>query len=356
MPQLDALRALAILSVMLVHWLPETHLIQYTFIGNMGLKMFFVLSGFLITAILLKNKEKVKAGLSSKTKYFKQFYIRRTLRIFPVYYITLILIYAIDVFPVRESWVWHATYTSNWFLLYKGSWHGWTSHFWTLSVEEQFYLIWPIVILVTPTKYFVKMIWGFILGSIGIKISCYFNNVPLIEILTPSCFDAFAIGGLLAYQKINYSVEKLNKIYSFKQLGFVFSILAYLVLLIINFNSNDGWLGSGNIYWESFHGVIGAIIFVFIIARASNGFTGIGKTILENKALMFLGKISYASYIFHEFMPQLLTWGLNSVGLLEPANEYLKFGSLFVLTISLASLSWFLLENPILKLKQKFKY
>ena len=356
MPQLDALRAFAIFSVMLVHWLPENHPIQFTFVGNMGLKMFFVLSGFLITTILVKNKAKISQGVSSKTRYFKQFYIRRTLRIFPVYYVTLALIYWLDVFPVRESWEWHATYMSNWFLLYKGGWYGWTSHFWTLSVEEQFYLIWPVVILLIPQKHFLKMIWLFIVGSILFKIACYLNNVPLIEVLTPSCFDAFAMGGLLAYQKLNWKEDKFARQYNLRHPVFIGGLLAYGLLLLINYRSNEGWLGSGNVFWESFHSIVGSTIFIFIIAKAAKGFSGIGKKILENKALIYLGKISYASYIFHEFMPQLLQWVEVKIGFPSFVNVYARFAELFILTILLASLSWFVVEKPFLSLKRKFKY
>jgi peptidoglycan/LPS O-acetylase OafA/YrhL len=356
MPQLDSLRAFAIFSVMLVHWLPEDFLIQKTFVGNMGLKMFFVLSGFLITKILVQNKQKITEKKITVSRYFKQFYIRRTLRIFPVYYATLLIIYILDVFPVRESWQWHATYMSNWFLYFKGDWYGWTSHFWTLSVEEQFYLLWPIVILVTPISRLKLVLYSTILLSVVFKLFCYYNNVPLIEILTPSCFDAFAIGGILAHQSLVLTKEEFKKHYLLSNPLFFVGIIGYAFLILINHTSDSGWLGSNNLFWEVFHSAIGAIIFVFIIAKASVGFSGITGKILENKLLIYLGKVSYSSYIFHELMPQLADWLYQSIGVNKPQDVYVNFGVYFILTIALSTLSWYVLESPMLKLKRKFSY
>lgn len=356
MPQLDAIRAIAISLVMLAHWLPESNPIQRIFPATIGVFLFFVLSGFLISMILIKNKQNVEENKSNTKRYFIRFYIRRTLRIFPIYYLTLVIIYLADVFPVRESWLWHTTYTSNWFLVFKGDWYGWTSHFWTLSVEEQFYLIWPFIILITPVKHFKKMLWGIMSFSILFKIVCYFMEVPLIDVLTPSCIDAFAMGTLLAYNKVTLSQDRWNQIYSFKNLLFISSIMGYLLLLLINFRSNKGWLGNENFFWVSFHSIVGSTIFVFIIAKASNGFKGLGKQIFENPALIYLGKISYASYIFHELIPQFSTWICKTVKIEEPQLLGVRFLVYFIITIVLASISWFFLEKPISRIKTKFSY
>jgi peptidoglycan/LPS O-acetylase OafA/YrhL len=140
MPQLDALRALGVFGVWFTHWgigtLPVLRWIHW---GEMGVQLFFVLSGYLITGILLRARDRADCG-EGKWLVAKRFYVRRFLRICPIYYLTL-LATAIVIQHMREGFFWHLTYTSNIFFALRGRLDLIGAHFWTLSVEEQFYLV-----------------------------------------------------------------------------------------------------------------------------------------------------------------------------------------------------------------------
>jgi peptidoglycan/LPS O-acetylase OafA/YrhL len=158
-PALDGLRGIAILSVMLLHFtnaiaaLPgsPTSAARSVFgWGWTGVDLFFVLSGFLITGILLDSK--------GHPLYFRSFYARRALRIFPLYYAALFLFFvvprAIPSVPATYSFAWH---DQRWFWFYLGNFHPlgpdakqFIGQFWSLAIEEQFYLVWPLLIWLTP--------------------------------------------------------------------------------------------------------------------------------------------------------------------------------------------------------------
>ena len=136
MPQLDGLRTLAVAAVIWSHWVPPY---QFGFEwGVMGVNLFFVLSGFLITGILLDSRA---GAVRPGDRWFaiRQFYTRRVLRIFPLFYMTLALLVLVNVRPVRQTFLWHVCYLSNVYFFRQGAWIGQISHFWSLAVEEQFY-------------------------------------------------------------------------------------------------------------------------------------------------------------------------------------------------------------------------
>src|SRR4029450_13372172 len=139
MQQLDGLRAMAVLAVLWTHYLPEEDWLFGVYWGGFGVRLFFVLSGFLITGILLKSRQYVMQGPQPAAFALRPFYSRRLLRIFPLYYTTLAVTALMAIPPVRETMVWHITYLSNVYFSIQGRFHGPIRHFWSLSVEEQFY-------------------------------------------------------------------------------------------------------------------------------------------------------------------------------------------------------------------------
>src|SRR5258708_7747412 len=149
MPQLDSIRAFAILVVLIHHFLPVDKIIPTDFItlGLIGVRLFFVLSGFLITGILLRARGEERA--------LRQFYYRRVLRIFPIYYLTLIIIFVVSPY-LRSEGAWLAAYATNYITPFKSLEPA--GHFWTLAVEEQFYLLWPFLMLLAPARYLLKII------------------------------------------------------------------------------------------------------------------------------------------------------------------------------------------------------
>ena len=115
--------------------------------AELAVETFFVISGFLITGILLDNRLQ-----NSQSQILKQFYIRRFLRIFPLHYLVLLLGLVVNADSLRESWCWQVFYLSN-IYFYLNGWHGYFSHFWSLAVEEQFYLFWPLLIICLARRF-----------------------------------------------------------------------------------------------------------------------------------------------------------------------------------------------------------
>ena len=223
--QLDSLRAIAVIFVIISHWVPPTNFINRIPNGAIGVDIFFVLSGFLITRILFVHKiHSLENGTSIYT-LVKNFYVRRTLRIFPVYYLTIFATLAFSGtigIDLSSSFVYYATYTSNFYFFFSKTWGGMFSHLWSLAVEEQFYLIWPWIILFVNKKYYLKIISCFIL--IGIVSQYLLSKNSMGHLLTFTCFDAFGLGALLSWQ-LTFAPEKIKKFY------IVFSVLAFIAFV-----------------------------------------------------------------------------------------------------------------------------
>src|ERR1041385_4159129 len=175
MPQLDALRALAVLAVMVHHFLPVDRYIptDYITLGFLAVRLFFVLSGFLITGILLNYRR------LERCTALRRFYLRRVLRIFPIYYLTLFIALALQVRSIQQGAFWHLTYLSNYIAGFHPEWMGPASHFWTLAVEEQFYFVWPFIMLFTPRQHLAKVIIG------TIALAVIFRAVVLWTLVVP---------------------------------------------------------------------------------------------------------------------------------------------------------------------------
>lgn len=347
MPQLDTLRTFAVILVLFEHWLPEGHWFKILPFGTIGVTLFFVLSGFLITEILLRSRNIAEDNEQKKFHQLKQFYARRTLRIFPIYYITLFVSFILNIQNIRDKFLWFLFYASNIYFFKTQSWNGQLSHLWTLAVEEQFYILWPFVILFVPKKYLFKSIIAFtFIGPLFRGIMFFFSDGTetasyFIQILTPACIDCFGLGAILAYYRINAGNDfSLNSRPAF--LFLAGNILSMAILLLFEENIISTALFKFNI----------SVIALFIISKTSIGFTGVMKIIFENKILMYLGKISYGLYLFHNFIPMIY---LNS-GLVYFKNGLLNFIIQFIMLVAIASISWFLIEKPINGLKKYFSY
>jgi len=350
MPQLDALRFFAVLLVLIEHWIPgigET----YLSLGPTGVTFFFVLSGYLITRILIKEKLPVPGDAPSNARIICQFYIRRFLRIFPVYYLFL---FGVMLLPtvgqeVRENSWWYIFYLNN-FKIYANQDWGVIAHTWSLAVEEQFYLIWPFIICFTPKRYLLKTMLLFIAIGMGSRVLYFFliddptGKTVYGTILTPFCFDAFGLGALLAYQQIFNLIppEKLEKKIPY------FLGAALFIWVIIIYSAYDP------VFYLTSNSVI-AFISLGIISLAAKGFTGYGQKLLENPVLLYLGKISYGIYLFHYVVPRVYNKLPGSIFPTLP-NVISQFVVFLVITVSISSLSWHLFELPINNLKKRFLY
>jgi len=356
---LTSFRFFAFLAVFLFHNLVFP-------VGYLGVQAFFVLSGYLITAILCEMKD-----VCSTREYFISFYIRRTLRIFPVYYFYLLMIVVLALpfyFPNSRSDLsvinrfyhqlpWALTYTYNFFHASDFFKHTFLlTHFWSLAIEEQFYLVWPIALYLIPKKYLrtfllivvfsgplVRWITGFLVSQHTFAFLGHDTGL-VVYVLPFSHFDAFALGGFYALYGKGTSPGKI-------------SLLCGLIILLglvtsYCFESEVDWAGLGysDFMRGSYKYVWGYSLFnlfcVLILATIRDKKYSI--PLLENKILVYLGTISYGLYIFHN----AFIWLINLY--LPEVPSLLKLCLIFLLTVLMAAISYSLLEKPCLKLKDRF--
>ena len=307
----------------------------------MGVQLFFVLSGFLITGILLKDRE--RTAQQSGGAVLGSFYRRRFLRIFPAYYFALLIAWIAGNSDVRQDMVWHATYTSNFLTALKGDWLGSASHFWTLAVEQQFYLFWPVCIFFIGKKFIPFLIAAMVLCGPLFRLSGFVWGMNEIAIFTLpfSSWDSLGMGALLAWvQHKPWLREKTMKI------GFGFFVAAAI------------WGGLGlkryfmqaDIVWME---TLRAGAFCWLVGRAAMGFAGWKGRVLEMKPLLYLGKISYGMYVYHLFVPLFLRTVFDFYGWVYPESAAVSFVLCSLMTLAAAAASWHWLEKPILSLKSR---
>lgn len=333
MIQLDGLRFLAVLSVMVGHWVNLNQAIKIT-LGSAGVNLFFVLSGFLISVILLKNKD---TGIRPSLLLFR-FYIRRFLRIFPLYYLVIIAGIVLYIDGARGYFFWLVTYTVNYIIGLENGSGGRFTHLWSLAVEEQFYIIFPLLIIVTPKRHYLKVFYTLISIAIISRFYIYWiaedRAFWISYTFTPCCFDSFAIGAILSHLYL-YDRYKLKSILQHRFYFFA-ALASYFICS----------------YFEMFQitrTVFSVFCFWVVGVAATGQFRGIMKAYLENNAAIYLGKITYGLYVYHYFMP----WVFQSLRIRDHWYNPMLY---FISTVAAASLSWHLFESPLNNLKKYFEY
>jgi peptidoglycan/LPS O-acetylase OafA/YrhL len=345
--QLDSLRGIAVILVVISHWLPQTHVLNRLPIGGIGVDIFFVLSGFLISKILFdaRNSEAPTGGI------IKNFYIRRALRIFPIYYITIFLMHAFHEYTesnIRENFVYFLTYTSNFYFFEIGKWDGMVSHLWSLAVEEQFYLLWPFILLFVNKKYLPHVIVCFILIGTGSQIALRGND--MLDVLTWCCFDSFGMGALLAWVW-TYRPSHLTRYYKYVSIA---AISAFIVFCI----------GIPEVSWDyvpfrTLVSIMSLWAIAYIIVNRDRERLHLGF-VLNNRPLIFAGKISYGLYLFHLSVPTITYMSLKPYlnpllrGRIPLTPFYLVVNTVILLAI--AVFSYYLIEKRFLNLKKYFAY
>ncbi len=364
-PALDGLRGIAVLGVMLFHFamtpaakssLNEL-LVRISRFGWIGVDLFFVLSGFLITGILIDAK--------NSQHYFRNFYARRTLRIFPLYYVVLALFYLIaphlnwytpqGVANAVKYQAWFWLYGSNFLTAFKGGWvFEQFTHFWSLAVEEHFYLFWPAIVYFVSRRRLGWVCVGFILGGLAVRLGFEMRgfNMYYAHLLTPSRVDSLAMGGLIAViARHGRGLAALGAVAkSIALFGVV--VIAIIYLRIHDFQPKYQIVRT--IGFTVLALFFGSLLVLSVTAKPSQ-FAG---RILGGRALRFFGKYSYALYIFHVLIvPPIREW----VSPVKLSGSIGAFGGLVVhilacyaVSIVLALLSWHLFEKWFLKLKRFF--
>jgi peptidoglycan/LPS O-acetylase OafA/YrhL len=337
LPELNSLRALAVVMTLLAHFSPiEIPYMWY------GVPIFFTLSGFLITTILLRNLQKS----TNRPVIIKNFVIRRVLRLFPVYYLFLLFFLLAKKFLSLYLWkddytLYFFTYTPNLLIAKKGAHYlGCFEHLWSLGVEEQFYLFWPWLLLFSPAKFRIPLIAVMICIPF---VSIYIDPQVAKNGVFP--FHTLGVGAILAclYVRqdaaINWLKEKRHWIFGLA--------LLHLLVVLVLFDDNYKW-------WYIYREISLCLATFSIVLVSVYGWRGIAGFIARNKQVQNIGVISYGIYLFHMPVPfvyrALASRYFPSFHM--PAGVFLVF--CFAVTIGLAALSYRFIETPFLKMKRFF--
>lgn len=363
-PELDGLRAIAVLSVIFAHCasmfvLPEQIVEQKIWhvlmSGWIGVELFFVLSGFLITGILIDT-----FFIENR---LKKFYIRRSLRIFPLYYLLLTLCFIVFLFinsPVEIS-LGHSLlvffYLGNLEELFNFPRYYILNHTWSLAVEEQFYLIWPILFLYSH-KYGLSK-YTCILGIIIVNASRIFLTVNPFEtihtpyILTICRTDALFSGALLSIL-IKQEARLLSKISAVNLANILF--IAGILLFLFSFQYAQIFIPGDTVTFLIGLPSLSLLFSAFILYSTKLDSKHLFRSILKLKPLTYIGKISYGIYIYH--WPIIIGLSINQYIFFDMNHfsyHILPFLSLTLLiTIGIASISYYYIERPILNLKNRY--
>ena len=348
MIQLDTLRAISIILVLIQHFSPKKSFFgsEGMFpVGFIGVDIFFVLSGFLITRSLIKEKD----DDLTLTRKAIRFTGKRALRLFPVYYLVLFLGLAFNFYNIQDFWPWMFGYASN-FLAAKVGEPTWGyTQFWSLAVEEQFYLIWPWFIWLLPIKNLKAAFLAFIASGIlvrGIMFSIDASPIA-IRFSTFALLDLFGMGAILAYyhhfKRAEEKKDTFKKLAGIGLLGMV-SVIGFRILKVPVL-SNPGI----SLMFFSF---FGAMVYVHLVNATAIGISW-GKGFWENPLLIHIGKVSYGIYVYHNFVLLLLPMGLTAIGLSMTEIFIIDFTILSAVTLFLSTVSWHLYEKQFLKLKDR---
>jgi peptidoglycan/LPS O-acetylase OafA/YrhL len=350
-PALDGMRGLAILLVVIYHNFTFSN---YSYFGWLGVDLFFVLSGFLITSILLNTTGQPGA--------LKNFFAKRALRILPLYTLSLIVFLFIvpsltahkELFTYyRQNQLWLWTFLQNWLYIFFPSPNGMglLNHYWSLAVEEQFYLLWPFAFLVIKKPKGLLLFISLVLMIVfGVRLFIWINrieNLAYYNFYTFSRIDGICIGCMVALIQHTYG-NVLSRFMPWVVLGF-----AGLNFLFDAIN---------RIYHFTFPylALVGYTTFAFLFGLLVNAGTMGNNRFIRNiftlPPLPFLGKISFGLYIIHWPLYILLSPVLAAWIPLEPGIVSNSITSLLcaLLAVGLSIASYYAFELYFLKLKRNF--
>jgi peptidoglycan/LPS O-acetylase OafA/YrhL len=359
-PTLDGIRGLAIIMVLSFHFTDWSNgSSQWLRAGWVGVDLFFVLSGFLITGILIDTRQ--------SPRYFRSFYARRALRIFPLYYAVLVVIFLLgpwiglaklpgfSVLVGRQAWFW--TYTSNVYLSLTGridlnaSWLD-LNHFWSLAIEEHFYLVWPAVVVCLSGRALIRACLACMVVALLVRVGMIviWSRPVATYFLTICRIDSLAVGGLMAVlARGEGGLEALGRP------ARSMALVGGLVLMALGLRSGRIAAADRLVQMVGFSALgIGFAGVIVLVASAKPG--QFWFKIWTCSVLTTLGRYSYGIYVYHQI------FGRKLVELTAPALEWagpvwaprLMVSVGILINLAIAALSFHLFEARFLRLKARF--
>ena len=332
----DGLRAIAFLLVFCSHKIRFAHADLF---GDIGVWLFFVLSGFLITRILARARSDLEGGLATTRDSLGRFYLRRTVRIFPPYYLLLVvlavasLFVPIDYFGTSEKLA-YFLYGTNILIAVRSQWIGDFGHFWSFAVEEQFYLAFAPLVLLTPRRHTLNVCLAMMLMGIATKIALEISRASAVSIDVNSFvnFALIGFGGIVGLRSTWSAPKWLTG-----GAAQVAVLSVYVTLAAV--------FGTRPHLWPLF----GKLTVVLVGALLFQIFQGQGSwfvNILESAPLRNIGRISYGAYLIHNFLHfSIIEHLLQRFGVGAPPRIVQALVELAA-SLIFAGLSWQYLEKP----------
>lgn len=362
LPALDGLRGIAILLVLVHHatlpgaedWHPIAS--DFLHLGFVGVDLFFVLSGFLITGILL--------GARGGDGYYRSFYGRRLLRIAPAYYLFLAIIYlvmpALTADPsfapppaYRADGGIHAVYGSNLLLAASGDarWRP-ACHLWSLSIEEQFYLVWPFLVAALSPRALERLCIGLIVAALAVRLGLTLAHAPhwTVYAATPGRWDGLALGALIALWS-RRAAEEPVRVLQHHRAAIGFGLIGLLTV----FAADAGLRKDGHAFQIWGYSAV-AILFAGLLVAALHGRF---HRVFTWRPLRAIGRVSYAMYLWQMLVRE--AFRVLVMNDLEARagfwiTQAASLATVIAGTYALAWLSWHLVEARFLRLKRLFPY
>jgi peptidoglycan/LPS O-acetylase OafA/YrhL len=345
-PHLDGLRALAILGVLFEHF--GVALPALLRCGPLSVRFFFVLSGYFITLSLWKLQAEISESDGGSFLPVCRFYLSRFLRIGPPFYLALIVGALFGIEEVRANFFWLAPFQANNYIAYIGYWPEAISHFWSLAVQEQFYLIWPVIVLTLPKRWFLPTMGAFIVFGLVFRLFCIATDAPTLTrwVTLFGCFDSFAVGALVAYLRQSRLLDQMR--FLSRTILFAMPLAAFACFFLgralMTLPENNLFLA----LTES----VDAVFLAWALSAALIGVKGPYARLLCWTPLVYLGRISYGIYVYHVFVIIIISPLLVPYGLTEVHFAFGRIALLLMLTLALSSLSWHYVEQPFLAWKK----
>ncbi|HEY0306938.1 MAG TPA: acyltransferase [Acidobacteriaceae bacterium] len=369
-PELDGLRGIAILAVLLTHSVTVMHLLPDTILGRLlnhifvpgwaGVDLFFVLSGFLITGILLRTRQ--------SPNYYKSFYMRRFLRIFPLYYAVITILLLVGCVPLLKPFIHLHTLLpvsaidKSSYYLYLQNWPipnciipAWTGAYWSLAVEEQFYLVWPFLVLALRPRTLLRLcISGFFVALVlRILWMHYFPESFAAMRMTPTRMDGLLVGAACALLMTERkSALPMSWIRAALLSGGV------IILFIAVWTHGHELIATST--WMQTIGVTGFALLGGGLLALSQHHPPMLQRVLTLRPLRSFGKYSYGIYMYHSVL-------FSIIGLFYAHYHYsrnftlgtpvglLIIGAAIALCYLVAKISFDYFEMRFLMLKRHFR-
>ncbi len=317
------------------HWVPANWRGPWPF--EIGLFFFLTLTGFLITRILLHERTAAgQRGGKWRIKAYLHFQKRRLMRILLPCYAAMLFAIIVGAPDIRQHWLAYFGHWSNFHMAFMDGWPSGTAHYWTLAVQIQFYLIWPLVVFLIPRKLLGPVFLVFVaLGPLSRMILAQrFPGIHHSEAITATAMDYFGVGALLALameRGLNAGDTRLTR-------AAWIAFAGYAVLY--TFNEMKQPL-EGFRYLQQ---TLVSVVFAGLISSTLAGFGGVREKILDHPAVQHVGRLSFGLYLFHTPVPLFLGFVLPWLWLLTGPWQALRLGVFGLTSWGLAWLCWRYLE------------